>query len=119
MASEKNQRVKFEKDVVELLSQLLAWIKLEARPRAAARLADILDSDEKKLVYQYSDGTRGVREVGDITGVDKNAVLTWWKDWDKRGIMEQATAWKGRRQRLISLEELGIEVPSLPSKEGK
>lgn len=114
MASENKRRAAFEREVAGLLRELSAWIKLEARPRAAARLADILDSDEKKLVYQYSDGTRGVREVGDITGVDKNTVLTWWKDWDKRGIMEQATAWKGRRQRLVSLEDVGIEVPALP-----
>jgi hypothetical protein len=118
VASENKERAGFEREVVGSLRELLAWIKLEARPRAAARLVEILDSAEKKLVYEYSNGTRGVREVGEITGVDKNVVLTWWKEWDGLGIMEQATAWKGRRQRLVSLEDVGIEVPELPKKEG-
>jgi len=117
VASDNKKREAFEQEVVGLLRDLVAWIKLEARPRAAARLASILDSDEKKLVYQYSDGTRGVRELSVLTGVDKNTISTWWGDWDGLGIMEQAKTWKGRRQRMVSLEDVGIEVPTLPEKE--
>ncbi len=117
MASEKDQRVKFERETVGLLREMLAWIKLEARPRVAARLADILDSTEKKLVYEYSDGTTGVREISEMTGVDKNTISTWWGEWDGLGIMERARTWKGRRQRLVSLGDVGIEVPELLKKE--
>ncbi|TKJ30765.1 MAG: hypothetical protein CEE40_03645 [Chloroflexi bacterium B3_Chlor] len=119
MATEEKQRYAFERTVVELLTELLAWTKLEARPRAAARLADILDSDEKKLAYQYSDGRRVVREISQLTGVDKNTISTWCREWDGLGIMEQAKTRKGRRQRLVSLESVGIEVPPLPRGEEK
>lgn len=119
MASENKQRTAFEREVVELLGGLLAWIKLETRPRVAARLADILDSSEKKLVYEYSDGKRGVREIGEMTGVDKNTISTWWGEWEGLGIMERAKTWKGRRKRLVSLEDVGIEVPALPRRREK
>jgi len=69
------------------------------------------------MVYEYSDGTRGVREVSEMIGVDKNTVSTWWNEWDGLGVMEQAASRKGRRQRLVSLEQVGIEIPNLPRKE--
>lgn len=118
MRSEEERRLEFERRVLELLTELLAWTKLEARPRVAARLAEMLDSREKKMVYQCSDGTRGVREISEMTGVDKNTVSNWWGEWDALGVMEQATTRKGRRQRLVSLEDVGIEPPALPRKEG-
>jgi hypothetical protein len=115
--SEEKRRLEFERGVLELLTELLAWTKLEARPRVAARLAGILDSHEKRMVYEYSDGTRGVREISEMTGVDKNTVSNWWGEWDALGVMQQATTRKGRRQRLVSLEDLGIEAPAPPRKE--
>lgn len=119
MPSDEKRRLEFERRVVELLTELLAWTKLEARPRVAARLAEILDSHEKKVVYEYSDGTRGVRQISEMTGVDKNTVSNWWGEWDALGVMEQATTRKGRRQRLVPLEHVGIEVPVLPPREEK
>lgn len=119
MGSDEERRLELERKVVDVLTELLAWTKLEARPRVAARLSEILDSNEKKLVYEYSDGTRGVREISERIGVDKNTVSTWWKEWDGLGVMEQATSRRGRRQRLVSLEDVGIEVPAMPREEGE
>ncbi len=105
--------------IVKLLGELLAWTKLAYRPQVAEHFVEILDSDQKKLVYEYSDGQNGVREIEELTGVNKAIVSGWWRDWDKLGIMEQSPSVPGRRQRMVSLETLGIEVPPLPSKEGK
>jgi hypothetical protein len=110
--NDEKRRLEFEHRMVTLLTELLAWTKLEARPRVAARLAEILDSREKKMVYEYSDGTRGVREISQMSGVDKNTVSNWWAEWDALGVMEQAIARKGRRQRLVSLDDVGIEAPA-------
>lgn len=105
--------------IVDLLRELLTWAQLAYRPQVAEHFVEILDSDQKKLVYEYSDGKRGVRAIEELTGVNKAIVSSWWADWEAQGIVEQSKAWKGRRQRLISLQELGIEVPALPSKEEK
>jgi len=100
--------------IVDLLRELLAWTQLAYRPQVAQRFVEILDSDQKKLVYQFSDGERGVREIEELTGVNKAFISMWWRDWDALGIMEQCPTVVGRRRRIISLEALGIEVPPLP-----
>lgn len=101
-------------EAIRLLRELVTWTKLATRPQVAERYMEILDSDEKKLVYEYSDGQKGVREIEDITGVNKALISMWWRDWDALGIMEQSPIVSGRRRRIISLETLGIEVPPLP-----
>ena len=100
--------------IISLLRELVAWTKLANRPQAAERFMEILDSDQKRLVYQYSDGERGVRDLGRLSGVSKDLVSAWWRDWEELGIVEQSSSVPGRRQRMLSLEALGIQVPAVP-----
>jgi len=103
--------------IIGLLRELVAWTKLANRPQVAERFTEILDSDKKKLVYEYSDGERGVRELSRLARVSKDLIRAWWRDWDELGIMEQSGGVRGRRQRMVSLRAVGIEVPPLPGKE--
>lgn len=103
--------------IISLLRELVAWTKLAIRPQVAERFTEILNSDQKRLVYEYSDGERGVREVSRLTRVSKNLVSAWWQDWDELGIMEQSQSVAGRRQRMVCLRALGIQVPALPKQE--
>lgn len=103
--------------IISLLRELVAWTKLANRPQVAERFTEILDSDQKKLVYEYSDGKKGVRDLSRLTRVSKDLVSAWWRDWDELGIMEQSKSVPGRRQRMVSLRAVGIEVPPLPGKE--
>jgi len=100
--------------IVHLLRELLTWTQLAYGPQVAKRFVEILDSDQKKLVYEYSDGQNGVREIEELTGVNKALISMWWRNWDKLGIMEQSPDVPGRRQRIVRLEALGIEVPPPP-----
>lgn len=100
--------------IISLLRELVAWTKLANRPQLAERFMEILDSDQKKVVYEYSDGKRGVRDLSRLARVSKAVVSAWWRDWDELGIMELSPRVPGRRQRIVSLEALGIEVPKLP-----
>jgi hypothetical protein len=100
--------------IIDLLQELVVWTKLVHRAEVAQWFTQILDSDEKRLVYEYSDGERGVRELGKLTGASKALVSAWWRDWDQLGIMQQSRSVPGRRQRMVSLEELGIVVPPAP-----
>ena len=105
--------------IIDLLQQLVVWTKLVHRTQVAEWFLQVLDSDEKRLVYQYSDGERSVRELRELAGVSKALVSAWWRDWDQLGIMERSRGVPGRRQRMVSLEELGIEVsaPFQPEEE--
>lgn len=67
------------------------------------------------LIYELSDGTRGTREVASAAGIGSNAtVAAYWKRWSKVGIVEPSPTYRGRYQRICSLEEVGLEVPQIP-----
>jgi DNA-binding MarR family transcriptional regulator len=97
--------------LIALLQELVVWTKLVNRRNVAEWFLHILDSDEKRVVYEYSDGERGVRDLGELTGLSKALVSAWWRDWEQLGIMQKSQNVPGRRQRMVSLEELGIVVP--------
>ena len=103
--------------IIDLLQELVVWTKLVYRTQVAEWFTQILDSDEKRIVYEYSDGERSVRELRELTGVSKALVSAWWRDWDQLGIMERTRRVPGRRQRMVSLEGLGIVVPPLPQRQ--
>jgi hypothetical protein len=105
--------------IIDYLHELVVWTKLVHRTHVAEWFTRILDSEEKRFVYQYSDGERSVRELGDLAGVSKALISAWWRDWDQLGIMEQSRRVPGRRRRMVSLDELGIEVPALSETEGE
>jgi transposase-like protein len=99
--------------IIELLGEMLKWIKVTNIPHVKTLLSEILPSDKEKIAYHYSDG-RSSREVAKLAGVKFSTVAKWWKTWSKAGIAELIGAKRGKRaKRIFSLEEFGIEVPSL------
>jgi len=90
------------------------------------KLRDILshelgDDDRKKLAYECSDGSRGYREVGQMAAVAGPTVQGWWGRWFAIGIMEASPNRTGRVQRICSLREVGLDVPTarVNQKKGK
>ena len=72
-----------------------------------------LDSEEKLLVYQSLDGTKSVRDIQELTGVNLGSISRWGQEWEALGIVEPSTtsAVGGRRQRSFDLATFGISVP--------
>lgn len=97
--------------VVELLEELVRWTRLQGIQHARAILGEVLKKDAEKLAYQHSDG-RGSAEVGKVAGVSDFAVRSYWKRWASIGIVVPSKKFKGRYERIFSLEDLGFEVPS-------
>ena len=97
--------------MVELLEELVKWTRLSSKPGVKTLLLDILKDDERKMVYQLSDG-RGSVEIAKLTGVGASTIPEWWKQWNKVGISEAMPVRGGERaKRLFSLDDFGIEVP--------
>jgi hypothetical protein len=113
LVSEMLEEEKKEKDrIIELLEEMLKWIKVTSIPQVKKLLLDILSSDKEKIAYHYSDG-RDCRAVAKLAGVHHGTVATWWKRWTRAGIAEPMGAKRGERaRRIFSLEDFGIEVPS-------
>jgi transposase-like protein len=110
--------------MIELLEEMLKWTKVTSIPHVKRFLSEILQSDEERIAYHYSDG-RDSREVAKVAGAHFTTVARWWKTWIRAGIAEPVGAQRGERaKRAFSLEDFGIEVPSLkvvepPKKEAK
>jgi hypothetical protein len=102
-----------DSEQTRLLSEILKWIKFTAMKEVKSTLKDVLDTDAKKLVYQNSDGTHGLKELAKLAGLgSKQPVETMWDAWLKLGLGENISARGGSRfKRSFDLEDLGIEMP--------
>ena len=98
--------------IIELLEEMLKWIKVTSIPQVKKLLLEILPSDEEKRAYHHSDGRKS-REVAKFARVGHVAVAKWWKTWIRAGIAKSVSVKRGKRaRRIFSLEDFGIEVLS-------
>ena len=100
-------------DEISLLKEILKWIKFAGMKEVKNILIDILDTDEKKISYQKSDGSRGLSEVAKLAGLgSKKPVEIMWDDWLKASLGENIPVRGGNRfKRSFDLEDFGIKVP--------
>jgi hypothetical protein len=103
--------------MVELLEELTKWARFQGAQLAKKVLRDILSKDAEKVVYQYSDG-KGSAEIAALAGVSDFTVRSYWKKWNTEGLVIPSQKFKGRYERIFSLEDFGIEVP-MPKSSGQ
>lgn len=104
-----------------LLSEILKWIKFAGMKEVKNTLINVLDTDEKKITYQKSDGTRGLLEVAKLAGLgSKQPVEDMWDAWLKMGLGESIPVRGGTRfRRSFDLEDFGIKVPELKAEKAQ
>jgi Fic family protein len=103
------------KDSKDLLKEILKWIKFTGFEKVRQLLETGLDTDSKKLVYEYSNGMSSP-EIEQITGVDETTVRDYWKEWAHLGLVELHSDYKKRYYRIFSLSEFGVEIPKVKVK---
>jgi len=106
------------RDAIDKLAQLtkeqIKWTKLAGMQQLRSILERNLLTDEMRKVYQLSDGQRTTRDIAKLSGIGSNATIaTYWSKWKTLGIVEPSNSFKGRYQRIIGLDEVGIEVPRI------
>lgn len=99
-----------QKEIIELLQELLKWIKASTRPIIKKLFEDNIKTDVEKLVYELSDG-KSSPIIASIVGIDPSTVRDYWGKWANAGMMEVCPNYKRRYCKLFSLSELGIEAP--------
>lgn len=103
---------KFDK-TIQLLEEILKWVRLEGVQRVETTLNKLLKTDTERLVYENSDG-RTSREIAEIAGVSHTTVTNYWNRWAEYGIVEEVRARGGTRyKRIFSLSDFGIVVPEV------
>jgi hypothetical protein len=98
-------------DATQTLREILMWIRFENFAKLRKILLATLKTDEEKRAYELTDGERSRRDIGWKVEVSNSTIQSWWNKWYDLGIVEPSGKRKGRPQKIVSLEDMGIEVP--------
>ncbi len=94
-----------DEKIIEILSDILKWQRIQGIRILKEIIPTILDSEEKRLAYESTDGEKGVRDIKTIVNVGQGTISRWWNEWYSLGILERIGA---RYKKIISLKELGM-----------
>jgi len=105
-------QTKVSEKTLKCLEEIAFWLRFQGKPKLKEVLEAELTTDPKLVVYEMTDGLRSRREVAKIAKTSHFNVQHWWKRWYQLGLLTESEKFKGRPKRVISLNEVGIRVPS-------
>jgi hypothetical protein len=102
---------------IRLLREILKWIRFSGMKEVRGVIDNLVDDEKKRSIYQLSNGSLTVRDIGEKVGVGKDKVASLWKLWSRAGLGETIVVKGGgsRFKKSFDLEELGIEVKTFES----
>ena len=105
-----------ESPELKVLKEILKWTKFAGTNQVQSVLESTLNTPEKKLAYQLSDGSKGTIEISKVSKVGSDfKVRALWKEWRRKGLGDAITVPGGDRfRRAFDLEDFGIEHPQIP-----
>jgi len=106
----KQDENKFE-SIDKTLREILKWTRFANIAKLREVLQVELDSDEKKLAFENSDGVNGLMELFAISGAPHDTIYGWWQKWFRLGLVTESETRKGRMTKIVSLDDVGIKVP--------
>lgn len=106
-----------ETEQTRILEEILKWVRFQGLRLANETITKTIIKDSEKLAYQFSDG-RPSTEIANLSGVSDFTVRAYWKAWAPLGLVEPSANYKGRYERVFSLEQFGIEIPPPKSQSG-
>jgi len=100
--------------IIELLQEMLKWVKFAGAREVRTVLMNILDTEQKRLIYHLSDGEHGSVEVGKAANVSDSTIRRYWESWVRLGIVEPLSVRGGvRYKKSFQLEDFGFTVPQI------
>lgn len=110
--------------LIELLSEILKWAKFIGKQKLKEILVNVLKEDIDMVIYELSDG-KSLREIERICKANGYSISIftingYWDKWAVLGIVEPSKRYKGRYERIVSLTDVGLDVPKIDlKKKGK
>jgi hypothetical protein len=97
---------------LSVLKEILRWVKFSGMKEVKAILTSALDTDHKRTVYQMSDGSKAIADIGKAVGIKSSStIFKLWKQWLKLGLGESIPVKGGDRfKRSFDLEDFGFDV---------
>jgi hypothetical protein len=105
-------------DMLRELRQQTQWLRLLGLQQLRPLLLTMLSTNSQKTIYELSDGQRSVRDIARLAGVGSATVSRLWNQWQSQGVATESDRYPGRAKHLMSLTELGIDVPQSPTQSG-
>lgn len=103
--------------VIELLEEMLKWIKFAGAREVRTVLMNILDTEQKRSIYHLSDGKHGTVEISKAANVSDRTVRRYWESWARLGIVEPLGVRGGvRYKKSFELEDFGFTIPQMKTK---
>jgi hypothetical protein len=100
--------------MVALLQEMLKWVKFAGVREVRTVLMNILDTEQKRLIYHLSDGERGSVEIGKMANVSDSTIRRYWESWVRLGIVEPLGVRGGiRYKKSFELEDFGFIIPQV------
>ncbi len=101
---------------IQLLKEILKWIKFQNLPNLKKVLMETLNSPEKQLVYEFTDGKNSSRAVvkhlkGLSYSTSPGTISVYWNSWFRLGIVENVGKGRPCYQKIVSLPDVGIDLP--------
>jgi len=106
---------KIQRDIEEIKNTMKLFLLMSGRD-VGDNLTMILDTPQKKIAYQLTDGVSSAHEISGIVGVSITSINRWWREWQRVGIVTRVKE-KGRTRtrKSFSLEDMGVDVPEVSS----
>ncbi len=98
------------------LRELLKWTRFANIGKLKEMLEATLDSAEKKIAFESTDGVRTSKEVAATCDTPEDTVYGWWQKWFRLGLVVESESRKGRMTKIVSLDDVGIKVPKKTAK---
>lgn len=90
----------------ELLKEILKWQRVQGIVAFKAQVKSLLDSKEKRKVFEMSDGTLTAKQISEKAKVSTGTISNWWNKWLAEGILNR----EGNKYvRVVSIEGLSTE----------
>jgi hypothetical protein len=105
-------QVKLLENITFSLQEFVRIFRVVSQPIIKDVLEKTLNTHEKRLVYNYTDGEKTVATIQELTGVNVRFISEWGQEWEKLGIVKtDSTAnVRGRRRKLFDLSLYGIPL---------
>ena len=105
------------KSLEDGVAEVAKWVRFQNAPRLRDVLLKELDTPQKKVAFELTDGAHSRRDIAKEVGIDDDRTIrTWWDRWFQLAVVEESQKRKGRPQKIVPLGEIGIEVPNLKPK---
>ncbi|NQV08409.1 hypothetical protein HQ529_01000 [Candidatus Woesearchaeota archaeon] len=90
----------------EILMKILQWERLGGIQTLHRLIPELLDTNEKKKLYELTNGKNGVKEIQTKIKVSAGKLSKLWNQWYANGIVEK----EGQKfKKIISLKEFGFD----------